>query len=293
MLANLNRCKDPHLVKLILTMQLEEWNGASSFWLFFPLADSNLAQFWQNKLEFSDDMRETYAGWLAGQFHGLAQALSKLHDLNMAAEIKGKKGDPSYGIHGDIKPENILWYKKWRGREDDDVAPQQQQHQPNGIASEGSTAGTAIHTDADKKGKWPFGVLQLADFGITRLHRTGTRSNVAMRQATKTYAPPELEVGPGGCSRSFDIWSLGCVFLEFLCWLVQAGPGNTNPVRDFHEERKLGGENLSLDGIIMLDSFYQIVSRKRMLIHGETTFMVNRAVTSIVSPDTFFWPSPY
>ena len=52
------------------------------------------------------------------------------------------------------------------------------------------------------------GVLQLADFGISRLSHTGTRCGCPAKSNQDLGA---LEV------ESFDIWSLGCVLLDFIC----------------------------------------------------------------------------
>jgi serine/threonine protein kinase len=92
-----------------------------------------------------------------------------------------------YGRHGDIKPENILWFDKVDKKFDD---CQQ-------------------------------GFLVIADFGLTDLHRRGTRSDIPalLISGTPTYEPPELQLN-GTISRAYDIWSLGCTFLEFITWLV-------------------------------------------------------------------------
>lgn len=260
-LTRLNKCNDPHLVKLLLTMEIVGRPGKdSNFFLIFPLADSNLRQFWNNKFPHpAGTITAKFVRWVAKQFYGLAVALCKLHDLRPtnertgcpAGESKAKTdvdNDPYYGIHGDIKPENLLWYKEWVG--------------PPG-------------TQTDDDCKHPFGVLQLADFGISRLHHTDTRSNTTIRRSTKTYAPPEVEWAIERCSRSFDIWGLGCVFLEFICWLVQGGSGDVNPIEEFHNARYLGRNNRSLEGTIQ-DTFYHVVKKDH-----STEFEVNPAVVEV------------
>jgi len=269
-LTRLNKSNDPHLVKLLLTMEIADRSGVdSSFFLIFPLADGNLREFWQQKFPHPPRTNmATYARWVAKQFHGLECALCKLHDLH-EREIQSLRdgeddgnnasGDPLYGIHGDIKPENLLWYEEWVG--------------PSGAQV------PTVNNLPDTKD--PFGVLQLADFGISSLHRLETRSNNNMRKLTKTYAPPEAEWGVYKGSRSFDIWSLGCVFLEFICWLVQGSSGDRNPVDVFHDARylEIGGQktNRSLEGTFQ-DTFYHI-----MEVEGgaSTKFVINPAVTEV------------
>jgi len=274
-LTRLNKCNDPHLVKLLLTMEISGRFGKdSNFFLIFPLADGNLRQFWQRNFPHQQGTNTaTYPRWVANQFHGLARALCKLHDLHEREVVslneeeddkKSSAGDPFYGIHGDIKPENLLWYKEWVG--------------PGGAHALGNENATEVNPGTPDS-KDPFGVLQLADFGISRLHHTETRSNTNMRRSTKTYAPPEVEWAIGDCSRSFDIWGLGCVFLEFVCWLVQSGPEKTNPVDIFHDARYLEKDgrktNTSLEGTIQ-DTFYHVVRKKHT-----TTFEVNPAVEKV------------
>ncbi|KAK0610883.1 hypothetical protein B0T14DRAFT_607078 [Immersiella caudata] len=275
-LTRLNQCNDPHLVKLLFTMEIIHSQPVkdTSFHLIFPLADGNLRQFWQRNFPHrSGTSTATYARWVAKQFHGLVFALCKLHDLHLAVvhphgsyadddrEVKGKNGGPFYGIHGDIKPENLLWYEDWVGPPDplavgSSKAPEVNKSQPTNDS---------------------FGVLQLADFGISRLHHTESRSDTPLHGATKTYAPPEVEYSLGGCSRSFDIWGLGCVFLEFICWLVQGGSGKANPVDVFHDARYLGGRNRSLEGTIQ-DTFYHVVKENH-----RTTFEVNPEVNKLIT----------
>ncbi len=254
-LTRLNRDRDPHLVKLLLTMEIQgSPEDGIGFYLVFPLADSNLRQFWQQNFPHPKGRSQAiYGRWVARQLSGLTHALCKLHDLHkrevQSPDRTENPSDPFYGIHGDIKPENLLWYKEW-------VGP--------------SPPSTATPGGSD-----PLGVLQLADFGISRLHHTGTRSAVNLGRATKSYAAPEVEWDEHGSSRSFDIWSLGCVFLEFICWLVLGGSGTENPVDAFQTKRYLNNTNKSLAGTVQ-DTFYHGARSK-----DGAKFEVNPAVLEV------------
>jgi len=94
-----------------------------------------------------------------------------------------------FGRHGDLKPENILWFNYLEG--------------------------------VDKAG-----VLQIADLGLGRFHRLESRSRQDPRTITgsPTYIPPELAL-ERYVSRAYDIWSLGCIFLEFITWLLEGDVG--------------------------------------------------------------------
>ncbi|KAL7756145.1 hypothetical protein ACKLNR_013138 [Fusarium oxysporum f. sp. zingiberi] len=117
--------------------------------------------------------------WMLDQMVGLCSALSLLAD-------KGYR-------HGDLKPANILLFP-------------------------------------EKSGSYR---LKITDVGLSKLHilATSRRLNGTTAKATtRRYSPPEFDLlfDDDGepvedsddikLSRKFDIWSLGCVFIEFLIW---------------------------------------------------------------------------
>ena len=110
------------------------------------------------------------------------------------------------------------------------------------------------------------GVIQLADFGISGFHHTNTRSNLRLDGNTKTYRAPESELEDGQkVSRSIDIWSLGCVFLEFITWVVLGKPetfikvlGAEKMPRDLFSFKR---DTPSSVKDITQDTFYSFVKR--------------------------------
>jgi serine/threonine protein kinase len=88
-----------------------------------------------------------------------------------------------YGRHGDIKPENILIFTK--GREDR-------------------------------------GLLVFTDFASAEFHTAHSRSagKASEMMVTPTYRPPEYDMAHTIASRASDIWSFGCLLLEFVCWAI-------------------------------------------------------------------------
>ena len=243
-----------------------------AFYLIFPLADGNLNNFWKLNCPHPSEISPVqYARWAARQFYGLARALGKLHDLHEqhrhSPEGKVGDGDPFYGIHGDIKPANLLWYREW-------VGPSQGGGAANGHDQEEGQQRDSPASEA-------LGVLQLADFGISKMYHTGSRSNADLRAATKTYAAPEVEWGAHHGSRSFDIWSLGAVFLEFVCWLVLRGSAIEDPIKAFEVARGLDMQNKNMAGTAH-DVFYHIVLDK-----DKAKFEVNPAVQKVCLPPRF------
>jgi serine/threonine protein kinase len=92
--------------------------------------------------------------------------------------------DRSHYRHGDIKPENILSF-----------------------------------TDGSR-----LGVLKISDMGSAKHHNIATRLREHTRSktfATMAYQPPESRTNiAGATSRLGDLWSMGCVILEFMIWLL-------------------------------------------------------------------------
>lgn len=93
--------------------------------------------------------------------------------------------------HGDLKPENILCFK-------------------------------------DEKGAR--GKLVIADVGLAKVHTNPTHDRVGRHiltiamSGTQRYEPPDL-LDKVARSRVYDIWSLGCICLEFIIWLLYGKVG--------------------------------------------------------------------
>lgn len=96
--------------------------------------------------------------------------------------------DGDCGRHGDIKPENVLWFSQDQNR-------------------------------------FGHGELKISDFGLTTFHSMLT-TKVSPRgvAVTQTYMAPEYDLNED-LSRSFDIWSLGCTYLEFITWMLLGADG--------------------------------------------------------------------
>jgi serine/threonine protein kinase len=100
--------------------------------------------------------------------------------------------------HGDLKPANILFFKE----------------------------------DGDN-------FLMVADVGVSRIHEQPTllrRVGTTTEATTRSYEAPEVAFERPGQprARTYDIWSLGCVFLEFAIWLLY----DVNAINNFEENRR-------------------------------------------------------
>jgi len=217
-LRSFSRLAHPNIVTLLATYQLKE-----HYHLIFPYADGTLRSYWQRAEDPKLVQHRNIVLWMVAQCKGLADALYAIHNFKTRIEntngssgstAKWEKGEEKFGRHGDIKPENILCFK-------------------------------------DEESGGP--VLQIADFGLGRFHRRDSRSNVdpASIAGTPTYMPPELDLHLP-VSRAYDIWSLGCLYLEFITWYVHGWQG----VENFEHARSvdIGGTRDS--------KFYTILGHK-------------------------------
>lgn len=136
--------------------------------------------------------------------------------------------------HGDLKPENILSFRV------------------TGEAESGN--------------------LVIADVGIAKFHADET----AVRQAegkpttnkygTLRYAPPKTEIGTsktgGQISRKYDSWSLGCILLEFIIWLLHGNNGLSEFENERHDEiQPIKTSSFWVEGINARPLLHPVVSR--------------------------------
>jgi serine/threonine protein kinase len=128
------------------------------------------------------------------------QAVEQLRGLAEALEATHNRGGGVGVRHGDLKPENILRF--W------------------------------------PKPKNIFGTLKIGDWGLAKYHNTATvlrGESTTTKYGTTLYEPPEVELGNVTIlGRQYDVWSMGCIILELIIWLLY---GYENVTR-FREEVK-------------------------------------------------------
>lgn len=190
----------PHLVRCLTSFTL-----GAKYHMVYELANSDLESFIHANSSASR-LPKLSDSWLAQQLAGLAGAVQAVHNPEGAAKFSGGNnlGVPSMhpdktGYIHDIKPENILVFKK-------------------------------------REGSY---LLRLSDFSCARVaeyvatisgkrdsYKTGTKSGTPIYRA-----PESLE---NATSRPYDMWSLGCVYLEILVWFIDG----YEALLDFRESRE-------------------------------------------------------
>ncbi|KAG7082650.1 kinase-like protein [Colletotrichum scovillei] len=100
--------------------------------------------------------------------------------------------------------------------------------------------------------RYPEGILVISDFGFTRFHCRDTRSNTSFIGWSPTHCAPEVQLGKK-ISRSYDIWTLGCVYVEFATWYLTGSKG----VGDEFVRRRLQDDQVGPSGI-RYDKFFNV-----------------------------------
>ena len=201
-MAELHHC---HLVKC-----LASFIYSSKYYMIYEKADCNVEEFMLNN-PHPQSLPTLTLGDFAQQLFGLADGLSFVHNQgrlesdrsNKLLSVPGLSLDKTGYFH-DIKPENLLMF---------------------------------VYDENDKKTYW----IRLSDFSCAKVvdlvasvsgqHRHSWRS--MSKSGTPIYRAPETS-DTGRTSRPYDLWSLGCVYLELLVWFLD-GYGS---LVQFREARK-------------------------------------------------------
>ena len=168
-----------------IVTHLASWTQDGRYYMLFSYAQCNLRHYMKS-MTLGKPNKENVL-WLLRQFLGLSTALKQIHDLTKtetAPVISESLLPPAQGLrksgwHHDLKPENILYFK-------------------------------VLSTYR--------GEFQIADFGSSKVHTYRSGSiNTRSATGTQTYEPPD-QAKYGVTSRPYDVWSMGCIFLELLVW---------------------------------------------------------------------------
>lgn len=186
-----------HLIRLLAAIE-----HGTSYYLLFPWAQGTLVNLWQRfraSPESANDIE-----WMIKQCLGITDGLNRIHSYksswNRDDEDRERSLSKNTGTHGDVKAENVLFFDP---------------------PDDGTFSGSKQH-------------LVVSDFGLTRFREKSLKSDPMGWSVT--YRAPELDMKLG-TSRKYDIWSLGCLFLEFISWFLR-GFDATRP-RSNHKRSSL------------------------------------------------------
>lgn len=211
MLVTFSGNVNPHLISLLAT-----YEQRNEYYLIFPLAGGDLQSFWRDIMPKPSMTHDTVL-WVAEQCLGIARGLVAIHrhhtlnpkrhrlafadDQTTSHQVADSQACPLFGVHGDIKPQNILWFKE-------------------------------ISKVAD------IGILKISDFGLSEFKTSDSKIYRPTSQVAfcASYRPPECESRHGRVGQSQDIWALGCLYLEMITWLM----GGWHLVQSFQRRRDTG-----------------------------------------------------
>jgi len=226
MLIKIAKRRHSHLIQLLATYTLR-----GEYHFLFPWADANLRKLWKN--EVLPPFNEQKYLWALQQMRGLASALQVIHEYEFPEAYKPL-------VEGQL----TLGRFRIPGLKQTD--PQFGRHgdlKPENILFFKTT-----------------GNLQITDLGLSQFHGDKSRSQIVAQGVggSPTYIPPEILLN-GHISRAYDIWSLGCVFLEFITWLVEG----EKAVDSFADNRNEKAHDKIED-----DTFFIIVDDKAIVREG-------------------------
>lgn len=221
-----------HIITLLATYQ-----QGDNYCFVFPAADCDLDDYIRKKpglLELPQDspgsaINAGTARWLSEQIVGLVAAVNLMHGDNPDRLT----ANPKFTRHGDLKLENILWFRSKTNKN---------------------------------------GIFVVGDLGLADIHGENSRSNVANENlpVTMTYRAPECDIKGANISRAYDIWTLGCVFLEIIAWALG---GNAQRV-------KFSRERIKTSQFARTNMYFDIIKRKE---DGKFAFRVKKVVTEVRS----------
>ena len=266
-LKRLQLCPHEHIVTHLVT-----WTQSDRYYMLFPYAQCNLRLYMQ-QWNFGDFSSEKNC-WFLDQICGLSDALRNIHNLSTESDPnqespgaagaslrhelrpENSRSDPNRlntptsrvresGWHHDLKPENILFFPD--------------------------------HYDGQDSRTAGYGRFCIADFGSGKVHTYRSISiNTQSPNGTLTYEPPE-RLAEGRTSRPYDIWSLGCVYLELILWAIVG----YDAVREFGEER-LGRRNLSSKvEVISDDAFFHVNVQNEVEVRPAVTNKIRFLETEV------------
>jgi serine/threonine protein kinase len=175
-----------HLITLLGTYSI-----GSSFFFIFPGVECSLEDYLARtpaplvprlRLRLLQSSDAATMRWLSEQILGLTAAVNLMH--SESGLLGGGLGTPAkYARHGDLNMENIHWLK-----------------------SKANYRGTLV----------------IGDLGPVDVYGGHSYSGIPDEKPyhASIYCAPEYKIMDAGISRAYDIWSLGCIFLEIITWAL-------------------------------------------------------------------------
>ena len=208
-----------------ITLHLASWTQDGLFYMLFPYAESNL----QSHLlqESAPELNKEFVLFLLTQLRDLAAAVEHIHSLNLANSIQ--------------KPENVAQNLEGNLR-----VGTGQKYRHTGFHYDLKPGNILIFQSEKKAGP----IWRISDFGTAQINEillsgsqqpTGSTRVEESTLGDPEYSAPDLAL-QGWSSRPYDIWSMGCIYLQVLLWTFGYGGQH---LRDFQVRRLTTSESQS------------------------------------------------
>ncbi|KAM7220297.1 Protein kinase-like domain containing protein, partial [Rhypophila decipiens] len=223
-----------HLIDLLLT-----YHYRGKYHLVFPWADGNLSSFWTEHPSPDFPPRDwNFVKWAARQWLAIAEGLRAIHKAPKRNETRDPNDPRIHGRHGDLKPENILWFR---------------------------------YGHRKLKDPCEHGVFVISDFGLTSFHHNDTKDQVSPSRLARspTYRPPECDVSKT-ISQSYDVWSLGCILLEFAIWYMH-GWNEVDQASKRRANAERPAASASDTNYVAEDKFFELTEKVTRIVEDDAT----------------------
>lgn len=245
-LDKISMIHDEHLINRIAAFK----RGQDHFILFEWASGGNLRDFWQKNNTIHEKLDGNHVICLLKQLRGLARALDRLHGTNQHSKIAKPTGSSMGSSMGSSSMKGSSTGSSRRGRSSvgsssvggmtmEDASITAKNYVTIPIKVNGDENYEEIPSDEnwrhgdlkpdnilkfDGDESDLFGILKIADLGLAKQHKNATSFRDAPTNTTHTtwhYEAPEVATkSHQPRSRRYDIWSMGCIILESITWLL-------------------------------------------------------------------------
>ncbi|KAK5631516.1 hypothetical protein RRF57_007230 [Xylaria bambusicola] len=250
-LKEIGELKDNHLINPIAAFK---W-GQTHYIMFEWANGGTLRHFWDHASDVHLHLNRPKVGEFLEQLYGLAGALQKLHGTNSQtstglADADRKNATSSNSGHRLSNPrsngsEAVVSRTSSLGKGSGNGVPLGTAHMPVIMLQDENRDSDVKHwRHGDIKPEnilvfkdltW-IGTLKIADLGLAKQHQFATefRQQVTSTKHTTLHyeAPEAITNMKEPRSRRYDVWSMGCIILESIIWLLYGSKG----LNEFYRE---------------------------------------------------------
>jgi serine/threonine protein kinase len=208
-----------------ITLHLASWAQDGRFYILFPCAESNL----QSHLlqEPAPELKKEFVLFLLTQLRDLAAAVEHIHNLNLGNSVQ-KPTNVAHNLGSNLRIGTARKYRHWGFHYDLKL--------DNILIFQHDKKASPIWRISD------FGTAQISEIVLSGSQQpTDTNRVDDSTRDDPEYGGPDFAYQQWS-SRPYNIWSLGCIYLQVLLWTFGYGGQH---LRDFQVQRLKTSESQS------------------------------------------------